>query len=145
MLAMPTLYDPTACPPRGFFEVKLGAMNAASIEPVMAIDKRFDLRVAQQSALGMRTPSVAAGAPVNIAGAHPKHTTWEFILAHETPLLALQMPGSKPIGLDAKIRTVYIQPELDRVSIVWVGEHREATPVGPGKRALIKYAVQWPR
>jgi hypothetical protein len=145
MLAMPTLYDATACPPASFFEVKGRVMNAASIEPVMAIGKRFDLRVAQQSALGMRTPNVAPGAAVSIAGAHPKHTTWEFTLAHETPLLALQMPGTKPIGLEAKIRTVYLQPELDRVSIVWVGEHREATPVGPGKRALIKHAVQWPR
>jgi hypothetical protein len=38
---------------------------------------------------------------------------------------------------------VFLQPERDRVSIVWVGAHREPTPVGPGKKTLIKHGVQW--
>ena len=28
-------------------------------------------------------------------------------------------------------------------ALVWVAEHREPTPVGPGKKALIKHGVPW--
>jgi hypothetical protein len=143
MLGMPSPYDFAACPPTSFIEVKVGAMNADSIAPAIAMEKRLDLRVAQQSALGMRVPRISPGAAVNLVNAHPKRAAWEFTLARETPLLALQMPGAKAVALEPKIRTVFLQPELDRVSIVWVGEHQEQTPVGPGKRALIKHGVQW--
>jgi hypothetical protein len=144
MLGVPSPYDATACPPASFFEVTVKALNVESIAPHAPLQQRFDLRSAQQAALGMRTPSVAPGAPVSIVNAHPQKASWDFTLARETPVLAIQMPGGRPISLDAKIRTVFVQPELDRVSVVWVGEHREATPVGPGKRSLIKYGVQWP-
>jgi hypothetical protein len=143
MLGLTSPYDADACPAHSFFEVKVGAVSADSIAHAMAFGKRLDLRVAQESALGMRVPSVDPGAPVSVVNAHPKLHAWDFALSHETPLLALQMPGAKVVALEAKIRTVFLQPERDRVSIVWVGEHREQTPVGPGKKALIKHGVQW--
>lgn len=143
MLGLASPYDDVACPAQTFFEVKLGAVKADSIAHAMAFEKRLDRRVAQQSALGMRVASVAPGAPVSVVNAHPKLPSWDFTLSYESPLLALQMPGTKSIAVEAKIRTVFLQPDRDRVSIVWVGEHREPTPVGPGKKALIKHAVQW--
>jgi hypothetical protein len=143
MLGLTSPYDADACPAQSFFEVKAGAVSADSIAQAMAFGRRLDLRAAQESALGMRVASVAPGAAVSVANAHPKLRSWDFALSRETPLLALQMPGAKAAAIEAKIRTVFLQPERDRVSIVWVGEHREPTPVGPGKKALIKHAVQW--
>ncbi|HVY38060.1 MAG TPA: DUF2169 domain-containing protein [Polyangia bacterium] len=143
MLGLTSPYDAQACPPHTFFEVKAGAVNADSIAQAMAFHKRLDRRFAQQSAVGMRIPSVAPGVAVSVVNAHPKLVSWDFSLAREAPLLALQMPGGKAVAVEPKIRTVFLQPERDRVSLVWVGEHREPMPVGPGKRALIKHAVQW--
>jgi hypothetical protein len=143
MLGIPPSYDPGACPPASFFEVRTGMMTADTVAPAVAMSRRLDLRAAQQSAPGMRIPALDPGAPVSIVNAHPTMPIWEFALPAEMPLLALQMPGAKPVGIEPRIRTVYIQPELDRVSLVWVGEHQEATFVGPGKRALIKHGVQW--
>ncbi len=143
MLGLTSPYDADACPAQSFFEVKVGAVNPDSIAHAMAFHKRLDRRVAQESALGMRVASVAPGAPVGVVNAHPKLLSWDFALSREAPLLALQMPGAKAVAVEAKIRTVFLQPERDRVSIVWVGEHREPTPVGPGKKALIKHGVQW--
>lgn len=143
MLGMPPAYDAAASPPASFFEVKVAAMSTQSIDPSTPLAKRLDLRVAQQSAIGMRLSDVAPGTRVAVVNVHPKSPLWEFSLSSEVPLLALQMPGVKPIRLEPKIRTLYIQPDLDRVSVVWLGEHEEATPVGPGKRALIKHGVEW--
>ncbi len=143
MLGLTSPYDATTCPPQSFFEVKVGALNPDPIAHAMAFQKRPDRRVAQQSALGMRVPVVATGAPVSLVNAHPKLLSLDFALSREPPLLALQMPGAKAVAVEARNRTVFLQPDRDRVSIVWVGEHRESTPAGPGKRALIKHGVQW--
>jgi hypothetical protein len=143
MIGMPSPYDSVACPPERFFEVKVGAMGVHSIAPTTAFGKRFDLRAAQQSAVGMRVADIPIGAMVGVVNAHPQQPVWEFALPREMPVLALQLPGGKPIRLEPKIRTLYLQPDLDRVSVVWVGEHQEQTPVGPGKAALIKHAVDW--
>lgn len=91
----------------------------------------------------MRVADVTPGAVVGIVNAHPKIPVWQFALSRETPMLVLQIPDAKPMRLEPKIRTIYIQPDLDRVSVVWVGEHQEPLPVGPGKAALIKHAVDW--
>ncbi len=145
MLGFTSPYDADACPPTSFFEVKAGAVSTESIAHAMAFGKRLDLRAAQQSALGMRVAAVAPAAPVSVVNAHPSLRSWDFSLSREAPLVALQMPGAKAVTLEAKIRTVFLQPERNRVSVVWVGEHREPTPVGPGKKALIKHAVHWRR
>jgi hypothetical protein len=143
MLGIPPAYDAQTCPPASFLEVRTGAIATESIAPAIAMSRRLDLRAAQQSAPGMRIPALHPGAPVTIVHAHPTLPVWDFALPCETPVLALQIPGAKPVGIEPRIRTVYIQPDLDRVTLVWVGEHQEATSVGPGKRALIRHGVTW--
>ncbi|HXJ19459.1 MAG TPA: DUF2169 domain-containing protein [Polyangia bacterium] len=143
MLGIPPAYDAEVCPPASFFEVRTGALAVESIAPAIAIARRLDLRVAQQSAPGMRVPALTAGSPVSIVNAHPSMPAWEFALSSEVPMLALQIPGARAVRLEPRIRTVHIQPDLDRVSVVWVGEQQQPALVGPGKRALIKHAVEW--
>ncbi|HVT09344.1 MAG TPA: DUF2169 domain-containing protein [Polyangia bacterium] len=143
MLGIPPVYDAAACPPASFFEVRMGVLKADSLAAAIPFPNRLDLRVAQQAALGMRLPLLAAGAPVSVVNAHPAIPVWEFTLPREVPTLVVQMPGSKPARLEPKIRTVHIQPEHDRLSLVWVGELDEPVFVGPNKRALIKHAIEW--
>lgn len=145
MLGLTIPYDVTACPPASFAEVKLGVLDVKSIRPETALPDRLDLGAAQQSAMGMRAEQLDPGSPVELVNCHPRSPHWRFSLAAEKPTLALQLPGEKAVMLEPKIRTVLLEPELDRVSVVWVGEHRVPAPVGPGKRALIKFAAQWTR
>lgn len=143
MLGMTSPYDPNLCPPESFVEVKMGLLKAKSISPVCPLPERLDLGAAQESAVGMRAPEVMPGASIELHNCHPQLAIWAFTLPRETPNLAVQLPDQKPITLEPKIRTVLLQPELNRVCLVWVGEHREPAPVGPGKRALIKHGVLW--
>jgi hypothetical protein len=143
MLGMPPPYDPVACPPEGFREVEVGLLKAKSIAPATPLQDRFDLGAAQESAVGMRVAEIKPGASAELQNCHPQHSVWAFELPREVPSLALQLPEQKPVALEPKIRTVLIQPELNRICIVWVAEHREPTPIGPGKRAQIKHGVKW--
>jgi hypothetical protein len=145
MLGITTPYDMAACPPATFAEVKLGILDVKSIRPETPLPDRLDLGAAQQSAIGMRAEQLDPGAPVELVNCHPQSPQWRFALAAEKPTMALQLPGERPVTLEPKIRTVLLEPELDRLSVVWVGEHRVPIPVGPGKRALIKFVAQWTR
>lgn len=143
MLGLPPPYDVAACPPEAFWEVKLGLLKAKSIAPVAPLQERFDLGAAQESAVGMRIADLAPGAMVELQSCHPKLAAWTFALPREVPTLALQMPDQRPIAPEPKIRTLLIEPELDRICVVWVAEHREPSPVGPGKQTHVKYGVKW--
>jgi hypothetical protein len=143
MLGLTTPYDPAVCPPASFAEVKLGVLNVKSIEPRTALPDRLDLGAAQQSAVGMRAQQIDPGTPVEVVNCHPQNARWRFSMPGEKPTMVLQMPGERPVALEPKIRTVLLEPDGDRLCVVWVGEHCVPVPVGPGKRAHIKFAVQW--
>jgi hypothetical protein len=143
MLGMPPSYDPVACPPESFAEVKVGLLKAKAITPGTPLQDRFDLGAAQESAVGMRLADIAPGTSIELQNCHPRYSVWAFDVPREVPAMALRLPGQKPVAPEPKIRTVLIEPELDRICLVWVAEHREPTPIGPGKRAHIKHGVKW--
>lgn len=87
----------------------------------------------------LKAKAIAPVAP--LAERLPLGAAQESAVGMRVPQL---MPGASAVTLEPKIRTVLIRPELSRLCLVWVGEHQEPSPVGPGKRAPIKHAVQWP-
>ena len=143
MLGLTPLYDSVACRPESFAEVKLGVLQARSVAPTTPLIERLDLGAAQQAPVGMRVADLPPGTAIELQGCHPRFPTWSFALSREVPEIALQIPGQKPVAVIPKIRTLLIEPELDRLSVVWVGEQRDPVPIGPGKQAQIKYGVRW--
>ena len=143
MLGMPPHFDASACPPESFEEVKLGLLKARAIAVATPLQDRFDLGAAQQSAIGMRIAGLDPGALVELHNCHPQLGRWSFALSRESPTMMLQMPGQQAVAVQPKIRTVFLEPERERVCVVWVGEYREPTPIGPGKQAHIKHGVKW--
>lgn len=144
MLGLFTYFDQERFAADSFYEVRAGVLQPQTIAASMPLAKRMEIAVAQQAAPGMRVAELAANAAVELQHLHRAHALWQFTLAGEVPSMLLQLPDGPPIDLSPQIRTVYIEPDHDRVSLVWVGEHREATPVGPGKLGKIKCAAKWP-
>jgi hypothetical protein len=91
----------------------------------------------------MRAAEIPPGAPVELLNLHPQLPSWTFALPREVPSMALQMPDQKVVALQPKIRTVLLEPELERLCIVWVSEQREPAPIGPGKAKQIRHGVRW--
>ena len=123
--------------------MKLGLLKARAIAVATPLQDRFDLGAAQQSAIGMRIAGLDPGALVELHNCHPQLGRWSFALSRESPTMMLQMPGQQAVAVQPKIRTVFLEPERERVCVVWVGEYREPTPIGPGKQAHIKHGVKW--
>jgi hypothetical protein len=143
MLGLAPQFDRERFAVETFPEVASGVLKPAAIALDAGHGERLDVAVAQQSAVGMRTPEVAPGAPIELQGLHPKLPSWSFVVPAEAPRMAIEIPRAGVIELVPRIRTVLLEPELDRLSLTWVGEHVEATPPGPGATAKIRFQARW--
>ena len=92
----PPIYDRTSIRPEDFMEVHMGAVPARSLAPEGTASERVDPRIAQASAIGMRTQRVGPKTPIELQGLHPKLWRWGFELPHEVPQLMLAMPDERP-------------------------------------------------
>jgi hypothetical protein len=142
--AAPLVYDGERIPPRGFFEVADGILPDASVLPQKPLKERVHVGAAQCAAVGMRAQEVQPGARVDLRGMHPRRPSWSFSLPDETPRMAIRFDDEKAIELPPpKIRTVHIEPDLDRVTLVWVSELVVSARPGPKRLAGLKHVVIW--
>jgi hypothetical protein len=136
-------YDDKTYRPEGFFEVKRGFLKPVAVASNSPVGARQDVAAAQQSALQMRVDALRPGEGASLLRIHPRFKSWAFTLPKEVPYVAVQMPDEKPTELRPAIRTVLLEPNEDRVCLVWTAELRQELPIGPGKLAKIRFGVRW--
>ena len=142
--APPLIYDGERIPPTGFHEVRGGEIHAAAVRPDRPIVERLGIGAAQAAAVGMRAAAVAPGEVVTLQGMHPREPRWSFRLPAEAPRMHVRFAGEKPIELRAPaIRTVYLQPDLDRLTLVWTAELLVPAAPGPKRLEGLEHAVLW--
>lgn len=139
----PRLYLYDGIPPARFPEVALGVLRPRTLDPTCPINQRIDLGAAQCSALGMRADTLALAAEVRLVNLHPSHPDWHFRLPERAPRLVFSLPAAPPADLEAHIRTVLIEPDADRISLVWVGEAELDLPLFPEQLRRVEHAVLW--
>jgi hypothetical protein len=143
MLALVPGFDAARFAPATFAEVRAGVLKAASVTPGADPADRLDVGAAQQSALGMRMGHVTPGSPVELTALHRSEPVWSFAVPVEVPRMAVELPGKGSIELAPSIRTVLLEPDRERLVVVWVGEHVEEIPIGPGKIAKVRFFAKW--
>lgn len=139
----PPMFDVEAFPPAGFHEVRAGLLPARSLDDDTHVATLHDLRGAQGSAPGMRAAQVQPGDLVELTNVHPRSAAWRFSLAVRPPKMMIRIDGEAHQPLDPAIRTVLLQPDLDRVCLVWVGEMATDLPLTPEQLSSVQHAVLW--
>lgn len=136
-------YDNSQVRVDDFFEVRArwAKINTVRLDNAMA--DRMDVAAAQQSAMGMRTPTIDPAAAIELVNLHPGHPKWRFRLPGQVPKMAYRLPGQPATELRPMIRTLTIEPDLDRVTVVWVGETRVSLPVMPQQLQEMQHGVVW--
>jgi hypothetical protein len=139
----PAPYNDAEVQPEHFFEVGGGIVGAHTVKHETSMRDRIDPRAVQQSAVGMRIPELDPTAPIELINLHPRLPNWRFRLPGEVPQLAYRLPGRDVERLRPQIRTILLEPDLDRVTLVWVGETRVDLPITPEQFAAIQHGVVW--
>jgi hypothetical protein len=106
--------------------------------------ERLGIAVAQVSAIGMRTNAVAPGDVVALHGLHPRELRWTFRVPSEKPSMHIRFSGEKPITLPPPlIRTVLIEPDEDRLTLIWTAELQVPAPPGSKQLDGLQHVVLW--
>ncbi|MFV8755108.1 DUF2169 domain-containing protein [Nannocystaceae bacterium ST9] len=139
----PAPYNDAELQPEHFFEVAAGIVEPKTVAHMTTMRDRIDPSAVQQSALGMRIADLDPAAPVELVNLHPQYPSWRFRLPNEVPQLAYRLPGRDVERLRPRIRTLLLEPDLDRVTLVWAGEARVDLPITPEQFAAIQHGVIW--
>jgi hypothetical protein len=139
----PPLYDDGTILPEHFYEVQTRLLAPVALDPEAGLPARLDVAgMSQGSAMTMRGP-VRPGAAVLLTNAHPLQSSWAFTLPGETPRLAYRLPGQRAEELGAEIRCLIIEPDEDRVTVLWSGTRPLDQPLSPNQKEAVEHGVIW--
>jgi hypothetical protein len=132
-------HDPLSAP---VAEVQRG-YAAADLMVEKPIEKQMNVRFANGASHGLQLPHLKGGEACMLGGVHPKMPIWTFRLPRERPEIKTDgrrgtMNGTKPV-----IHTVEIEPDQERVSIVWRGSARALRPYLPDELQKMPLHVRW--
>ena len=129
-------------PSRPITEVERGHAPA-DILSAKPLTEKFDVRAANGASLGLQVPYVKGGEEVELLNLHPTR-----------PRLTLRLPTQRPkIWTDGRkgklnetrpvIHTVLIEPDADRVSVVWRGSAPALRPYMDAELKEMPFRVTW--
>jgi hypothetical protein len=101
-------------------EVVRGHAPADLLEHKSVLDK-FDFRCANGASLGLQLPYLAGDEEVELENLHPTQPRLKFRLPGVRPTLATDGRKGKLNATQPVMHTLHIEPDVDRVSIVWRG------------------------
>jgi hypothetical protein len=125
-----------------FPEVALQAATADQISKAF-LPHNGNLGVVQGSAITMRAAGVRPEARIQLVNAHPQWAEWRFSLNTPPPQMYLRFAGSPAAELVPQIHLFVIEPDMSRVSVVWVGQTRRDAPPNEAQIENTQHAVVW--
>jgi hypothetical protein len=139
----PPVWDRQKLSAESFVEVRAGLLDVEAVREPASWGTSFSTRANQSAAPGMQTASVAADAEILLENLHPHTARFRTRLPGRVPRMVLQLPGAEPVDLAPTIRTVHVEPDDGRLSLVWVGEHVVRRPHAVAMAKEAQHAVIW--
>jgi Uncharacterized protein conserved in bacteria (DUF2169) len=137
-------YDEAKIPQAQMPEVKSCLLRPVALDRAAPMAERLDVAgLAQGAAVGMRAPAIQPGAEVPITNVHPRETLWSFKLPNEVPRMALRLPGQRADELRPQVHQLSIEPDQNRVTMLWVATRPLEQPLTPGQTEAIEHGVIW--
>jgi hypothetical protein len=132
-------HDPSVGPPaeirRGF--APEGLMDLAP--PWQKVDPL----ACNGASVGLRLPHLGGGEAIGLEHVHPRRARFAFHLPPERPGIWTDGRGGALTPTDPVIHTVLLEPDEDRLSIVWRGAAPALRPYLPEELESMPLRVQW--
>jgi hypothetical protein len=92
------------------------------------VDEKFDFRCANGASLGLQFPHLVGNEEIELRHLHPTKPLWKFQLPGVCPKLWTDGRKGKLNVTVPVVHTVLVEPDRDRVSIVWRGSAQALRP-----------------
>lgn len=131
-----------------FIEVRSGYLRAEHVmrNPLASetpITDHFDDRIFNGASPWLVLPTLTGAERVVLTNLHRRHARVEFELPGERPQVLVDVPGRGATELTATLATVLLEPDEDRVSLVWGARLPIELPLTEAQESSLRYAVRW--
>ena len=133
---------PHAAPARPIGEVRQGFVPP-DILTVKPLAEKFDLRAASGASLGLQFPYLKGGEEIELINLHPTVPRLVFRLPTQRPKIWTDGRKGKLNETQPVIHTVLIEPDENRLSIVWRGSAPALRPYMEDELKQMPFRVTW--
>lgn len=104
----------------------------------------FDFRACNGASLGLQTNELLSGKSCRITNIHPKKSEFVFIIPKDIPTIKIDGREGKLINTDPVLQTLLIEPDKERLTMIWRGSGKALRPYGEEELESMPYEVKWP-
>jgi hypothetical protein len=133
---------PHAPPRRPIAEVQRGEAPADILTAKPLADK-FDARAANGASLGLQVPYLKGGEELELLNLHPTRPRLTFRLPTQRPKIWTDGRKGKLNETEPVIHTVLLEPDADRMSVVWRGSAPALRPYLDAELKEMPFRVTW--
>lgn len=118
-------------------------LQPRSDDPLHAVTHHFDPRCANGASLGLQLPTLAGNETITLARLHPRQERLVFALPGSPPKLFADGREGRLAEAKPVLHSVILEPDEDRVSLVWCGRARARRDYMPDELMQMPLRVQW--
>ena len=122
-------------------EVERGYYPENLLEPKTPMEMQL---VAQGASPGLQFPHFRGGETIVLEYMHPKQAKYTVTLPTGVPKIWVDGRKGTMKETEPVIHTVVVEPDLDRVTILWRGSAQALRPYLPAELAKMPFRVEWP-
>jgi len=126
------------------YEIKNGWADRDLLGSTSEIKKsQFSFRACNGASLGLQAKYLNGGETCRLTNIHPKQSEFTFSLPKERPKIKVDGRNGKLLKTDPVLHTVLIEPEENKLTMVWRGSAKAIRPYFEEELKTMPYEVKW--
>ena len=132
-------------PKRAIHEVTTGHLSHADLARMDTFDGKIHPRSFNCAPAGLASHRLYGGERVQLWNLHRERELFEFDLPGDRPRLVAEPPGVGARDMEPLLQTVFVEPEIDRVTLTWAGAIQVAAVYPEEMTHGMRHGVVWSR
>jgi len=104
---------------------------------------KFSFRACNGASLGLQSAHLTGGQQCRLINIHPLKQEFIFTIPKEIPIIKVDGRNGKLLSTDPVLQTIIIEPELEKLTLVWRGSGKALRPYSPEELETMPYEVTW--
>ena len=103
----------------------------------------FSFRACNGASLGLQSNYLNGGESCELINIHPRKSKYTFKLPKDKPVIKVDGRNGKLLNTNPVLHLVQIEPELNRLTMVWCGNAKAIRPYFDEELETMPFEVKW--
>ncbi len=105
--------------------------------------RALDFRACNGASLGLQSRHLTGGEQCKLSSIHPLKREFVFTIPKDIPSIKVDGRNGRMRTTDPVLQTVLIEPDLEKLTLVWRGSGKALRPYSPEELTKMPYEVIW--